>query len=297
MAVLSRSISRLIHQLSANTVTAVGLLLSALVGAADFAAGADISLVFFYLVPIAFVAWYADAMRGTLVALACTFILYNVNALLGINPQSLQLGLIDLATHLGFFLIVTTLLARQRDLLDRERRASRTDFLTGALNRRAFIELASSEIERARRHGHAFTISYFDLDNFKTLNDDLGHAAGDAVLCRIVCIARQNLRAIDSIARLGGDEFALLLPETGSPAACSVVEKIFHIVQNEMMQNNWPVTLSVGVLTCEQPPYSVETMLRAADTLMYQVKSAGKNAILYATCNGETATLEPHRAA
>ena len=294
---LSRAISRFIHRLDRNTVTMVGLLLGALTGFADYAAGADISLAFFYLVPVAFVAWYADLSRGGLMALLCTLLWHGVNMLLGIAPPSLQLAFIDLSTHLGFFLIVATLLARQRALLDRERRASRTDFLTGALNRRAFIELTSNEIERARRHHHPFTISYFDLDNFKTVNDELGHAAGDAVLCRIVCIARQNLRTIDSIARLGGDEFALLFPETDRIAAQAVVDKIFRLVQNEMDERAWPITLSVGVLTCDQPPHSVEAMLRAVDKLMYKVKLAGKNAVLYENLVSESSGMEPHRAA
>lgn len=296
MAVFSRAISRFLYGLSANSITFLSLALAVLTGAADYVAGADISLAFFYLVPVAVAAWYAGLSRGGLMALLCVLVWHVINRRLGITPTTLQLTLIDLATHLGFFLIVATLLARQRALLERERRVSRTDFLTGALNRRAFIELASTEIERARRHHHPFTISYFDLDNFKAVNDEFGHATGDAVLCRIVCIARQNLRAIDTIARLGGDEFAILLPETDHIAAQAVVDKIFRLVQNEMQEHAWPITLSVGVLTCEQPPHTVEAMLRAADKLMYEVKLAGKNAILYQNLGCEPTGMELHRA-
>lgn len=296
MTALSRGIiPRFLSQLGPNTVTALGLLLTALTGALDHAVGVEISLVFLYLIPIAFVAWYAGAMRGTQVAMICTFVWYGIDAWLGGVPPSPMLNMVDLLSHMGFFVIVAVLLARQRMLLERERRASRTDFLTGALNRRAFIELASTEIERMRRNTRPFTITYFDLDNFKAVNDEQGHAAGDAVLCRIVNITRLHLRAIDSIARLGGDEFALLLPETSRPAAQAVVEKVIRLIQDEMDAMNWPITLSVGVLTCANTPRSVDAMLRAADRLMYQVKATGKNAILYAVCENDMQI--PQRAA
>jgi diguanylate cyclase (GGDEF)-like protein len=193
---------------------------------------------------------------------------------------------VDFASKLTFFMVVALLIARQRLLLERERIASRTDFLTGALNRRALYEIASAEIQRAKRHDRPFTITYFDVDDFKTINDGFGHAVGDEVLRHIVEIARQHLRETDSIARLGGDEFAFMLPETDSDAAQSVVDKIRQLIREGMATRSWPVSLSIGVLTCEQAPDSVDEMLRVADQLMYQVKLQGKNAILYASCRG-----------
>ena len=150
-------------------------------------------------------------------------------------------------------MIVAILVARQRFLLERERIASRTDFLTGALNRRALYELSSAEIQRAKRHTRPFTLTYFDVDDFKAINDGFGHPVGDEVLRHIVEIARQHLRETDSIARLGGDEFAFLLPETDSAAAQAVVDKIRHLIQEDMDAQSWPVTLSIGVLTCSRP--------------------------------------------
>lgn len=297
MAVLSRTISRTLYRLDANIVMVLGLLFSVMLAVADYAIGPEISLVFFYVAPIAFVSWYAGLLRGTVLAVAAALLWYALGVGLPLEVTPVSVGLIDLATDLAFFLIVALLLARQRALLERERRASRTDFLTGVLNRRAFIELATAEIERARRHAHPFTITYLDLDNFKAVNDQLGHAAGDAALCRFADIAKRNLRATDSIARLGGDEFAFLLPETDGNAAKSVVEKIRDLVKEEMEAEQWPITLSVGVLTCEYPPHSVQAMLRAADQLMYQVKGAGKDAILYARCDQEMNLQAPHRAA
>jgi len=274
------------YRLSTRTITVIGLVFGALIGLADYSLGTEISLAVFYLVPIAFVAWFAGRDAGAFTAIPSVLILSAANKTVdAIQTHPLE-SYGDFATKLTFFMIVALLVARQRLLLERERITSRTDFLTGALNRRALYELSSAEIQRAKRHDRPFTITYFDVDDFKTINDGFGHAVGDEVLRHIVEIARQHLRETDSIARLGGDEFAFMLPETDSNAAQAVVDKIRHLIQEDMAAQSWPVTLSIGVLTCEQAPDSVEAMLRVADQLMYQVKLQGKNAILYANCRG-----------
>jgi diguanylate cyclase (GGDEF)-like protein len=274
------------YRLSAWTITGIGLVLGALIGLIDFALGSEISLTLFYLVPIAFVAWFAGRDAGALIAIPSALIWYAGDKTIDVIKNHWLESYGDFGSTLAFFLIVALLVTRQRALLDRERTASRTDFLTGALNRRALYEIASAEIQRAKRHARPFTITYFDVDDFKTINDGFGHAVGDEVLRHIVEIARRHLRETDSIARLGGDEFAFMLPETDGEAAQAVVDKIRQLIQEDMDTQSWPVTLSIGVLTCEQAPDSVEAMLRVADQLMYQVKLQGKNAILYASCRG-----------
>ena len=274
------------YRLSTRTITVIGLVFGALIGLVDYSLGFAISLGVFYLVPIAFVAWFAGRNAGAFIAIPSALIWYATNKTVdAIQTHPLE-SYGDFATKLTFFMIVALLVARQRFLLERERIASRTDFLTGALNRRALYELSSAEIQRAKRHTRPFTLAYFDVDDFKAINDGFGHPVGDEVLRHIVEIARQHLRETDSIARLGGDEFAFLLPETDSAAAQSVVDKIRHLIQEDMVAQSWPVTLSIGVLTCEQAPDSVEAMLRVVDQLMYQVKLQGKDAILYANCRG-----------
>ena len=279
-----QAIPQFFNRLSPNAVTAIGLGLILVVGLADYALGSAISLAFIYLVPISLVGWYAGRARSLTIALCCGLVWFSVNGGASMFQENPLLGYGDLATHLSFFIVVSLLVAYHRRLLERERTASRTDFLTGALNRRAFYELAGREIDRVRRHTRPFTIAYFDLDNFKAVNDEHGHAAGDAVLRHIVSIVTQHLRVTDSIARLGGDEFAVLLPETDRAAARAVVDKIQHLIQEDMAAQQWPITTSIGVLTCERPPASIDVMLRTADQLMYQVKAQGKNSIVYSGC-------------
>ena len=133
---------------------------------------------------------------------------------------------------------------------------------------------------------HPFTLAYIDLDNFKTVNDQLGHATGDQVLRTVVSSVKKNIRRTDIVARLGGDEFALLLPETNQESARVVLSKIQDGLLEEMRKNNWPVTFSIGVLTCRVAPPSTDALVSMADELMYSVKHDGKNGVKYATYAG-----------
>jgi diguanylate cyclase (GGDEF)-like protein len=142
------------------------------------------------------------------------------------------------------------------------------------------------EIDRLERYQHPFTLAYIDLDNFKALNDQSGHLTGDKALRATVSFIRSHMRRTDVIARLGGDEFALLLPETNEELARIAVSKIQNGLLEEMQRNNWPITLSIGVLTCRVPPPSTDVLIKMADELMYSVKRQRKNGINYSTFAG-----------
>ena len=124
---------------------------------------------------------------------------------------------------------------------------------------------------------------YIDLDCFKAINDEFGHSVGDKLLRVIADNLTRNTRNLDAVARIGGDEFALLLPQTSQKAAQSLLTRLQGLVLDEMQQNQWAVTLSIGAITFVKPPESVDEILRTADQLMYEVKRTGKNAIAYAS--------------
>lgn len=261
----------------------VGLIGVVLVASADYLTGYDRAFGFFYLFPVAFVAWFVGERTGIVISCVSALAWHVVN-MEGIAPFSSSAVLYwNSATRLGFFLVVALLLSRLKNAMERESALSRTDFLTSALNSRAFSEIGKAEILRARRHGHPFTVIYIDLDNFKVVNDTLGHSVGDALLRHVVNTLRGTVRATDLIARLGGDEFAVLLPETDGEAAKVLVSKLREHLLNAMQDRGWPVTFSVGVLTCVSPPVNVDEMIRLADVLMYEAKKTGKNAIRYST--------------
>jgi diguanylate cyclase (GGDEF)-like protein/PAS domain S-box-containing protein len=163
--------------------------------------------------------------------------------------------------------------------LEREKNLSRIDFLTKVSNRRAFYEEVDAEAYRARRYNRPMTLIYIDVDNFKHVNDSLGHLAGDDLLTSVAHTIQKRIRQSDMVARLGGDEFGILLPETGEEAASVVVAKIHAALREVAQRKQWSVTFSIGMITFVNPLQSVEAMIKGVDDMMYEVKRSSKNAI------------------
>ena len=144
---------------------------------------------------------------------------------------------------------------------------------------RAFAEFSQREMDLSRRHKRPFTLAYIDLDNFKMINDRFGHNLGDKLLHLAVETIKGSLRTTDVVARLGGDEFAMLLPETPQEVAHVVVTNLRKGLLEEMRQKQWPITFSIGVLTCQVVPPTVDALVYRVDELMYLVKREGKDGI------------------
>lgn len=189
--------------------------------------------------------------------------------------------------RLGFFLVVAYILTALRRSLQREQRLARTDPLTGLLNRRAFHEQATLEIQRIRRFFRPFTLICLDLDGFKAINDTFGHSSGDDLLVDVASVLRANTRAVDVVARIGGDEYAVLIPEVGLESARPVAEKLQKLLLAQSQASGFAITYSIGVVSVLAPPPSINALLNAADQLVYGVKYAGKNGIQYETYTGE----------
>ena len=187
------------------------------------------------------------------------------------------------------YLVVGILVARLKSQLEMQTELALTDTKTGALNARAFRKLLSSEIIRSRRFNHSFSVVFFDLDNFKILNDRLGHATGDRALHQIVSICRSVIRQTDEIGRLGGDEFALLFPETTEDEAQEILKRLNLELNAEMVKSGWPVTFSMGLLTLiDASIFSVDHILDQADKLQYEAKRGGKNTICSKTISAQS---------
>ncbi|MBI3361380.1 MAG: sensor domain-containing diguanylate cyclase [Chloroflexi bacterium] len=251
------------------------------IGVLDHLIGQSVSLRLFYLIPIFVVALFAGSRPGVLIAVASAGVIYAIDfAQLGYR-YFFGADLWNEAATLVIFLLAGRIGSSLKTALEREQALARTDYLTGAANRRAFVETTGNEISRARRFGRPFTVGYIDLDNFKTVNDHFGHSTGDRLLRLVAEVTRRNIRAVDMIARLGGDEFAILLTETEDDAARVVTDRIQSQLLEAMRQYSWPVTFSIGVASYVSPPKSVDEVLNKADELMYSVKRDGKNRAAY----------------
>jgi len=261
-------------------VAVIGAAIVLLLGYIDVSTGFEISFSIFYFIPIMFVTWYGKRLLGILISTLSAVVWLLCDIYSGHTYSNSIIPYWNCFMRYIIFIFITYLLSAVRTYAERERDSSRIDSLTGIGNGKLFYEIASKELERLDRYGNVFSLVYMDLDNFKTINDSFGHNAGDNLLRIVAAKIRVSLRAIDTVARLGGDEFAVLLPESNSEKALSVFTRIQTELLEEMKKNNWPVTFSMGIATFRTPLESVDALVAKADSLMYEVKSSGKNNIL-----------------
>jgi diguanylate cyclase (GGDEF)-like protein len=156
-----------------------------------------------------------------------------------------------------------------------------TDPLTGIANRRALQERIALEINRSKRNKAIFAFAYIDIDNFKAINDQMGHDVGDAVLVATTRTLCRHLRSSDLAARIGGDEFCILLPDCTRTEGAAVIRRLRQALQGVMAQQQWPVTFSIGLAAFDNVPESVEQVIAEADRLMYAAKRGGKDTVVH----------------
>jgi diguanylate cyclase (GGDEF)-like protein len=259
----------------------ITLLLMLVLGWVDFLSGFEIAFSVFYFLPVGGAAYFVGLRPGVAVACASTITWMLADVVGGHTYSSEWVAVWNTLARLISFLVLAGLMAALRRGYDDQTELADSDPLTGARNRRPFLEFVELEASRTRRFGRAFTVVHFDLDGFKAINDTLGHGEGDAVLRAVVKITQRDLREIDMVARLGGDEFAIMLPETDAEAARRTVSKLQQSLTGEMHAHGWPVSFSMGVLTCEAPLSSSEAVMRRVDALTYTAKTAGKGTAVF----------------
>lgn len=261
--------------LGRRSVFVLGILAVGTIGVVDWATGVQVRVFPLYFVPVAVVCWKVGRRAGVAFAVLSALAWQVANLVAGMDRAGVFVLAWNTAVQLVSFLVVALLMAELHDRLEREQALSRTDPLTGLANGAALRERAALEVDRARRWRRSLTLAYVDLDNFKAVNDSAGHAAGDEVLRAAAEALRSALRSTDLAARVGGDEFVLLLPETDQPGARTVLDGAGKRLEEQMRRGGWPVTASIGAVTTDDPR-DAEALLREADSLMYEVKKAGK---------------------
>jgi diguanylate cyclase (GGDEF)-like protein len=273
--------SRIVLSPAGWTLSAVCAILG--VGIADELTGTDVSLILFYLVPIGLATWFVTRRAGFLLSVAAAAVSFAADGLYRVEVGDRDVHMAVLAwngfVQVGTSIALVLMLAALRERLGREELLARTDSLTEIANRRAFFEAAYLELERARRHRRPITMAYVDVDDFKNVNDQLGHAQGDALLVSVAQTLRDATRAVDTVARLGGDEFGLLLPETGPTDADSLLGRLRAAILEDMVRGGWRVGVSIGAATFLTAPGSADEMMARADELMYAAKRERKGSV------------------
>ena len=249
------------------------------------ALGKVIFLELFYFFPITLASWYGSRKSGVILSLTSSVLLLLIDAFqTDFSPSRIATYGLPCAISYSALAILTT---NFRDVHRVESMAADTDKLTNILNSRGFYAELANELVRSVRYEHKFSLAYMDIDNFKFVNDSLGHAEGDKLLIEVANCLKDSLRTTDSLARLGGDEFACLFPETGQNESKAAFAKASEELQMRMNRYHWPVSFSVGLVTFESMPADIKEAMKIADDLMYSVKNADKDNISYKVWHGK----------
>ena len=155
-----------------------------------------------------------------------------------------------------------------------------TDGLTGLKTRRYFMDELQREWKRASRSGHPFSVVLIDLDNFKNINDTLGHLEGDLTLARMARVLEQKCRGSNIVARYGGDEFTILMPEGNAQMASALCDRLKVWLATDPMLSERQLKASFGVASYPEHGATPEDVLRAADLSMYAAKGAGGDQVM-----------------
>ncbi|MCX7957745.1 MAG: diguanylate cyclase [Deltaproteobacteria bacterium] len=237
------------QRINKNLILLFSVMIVAFVGYLDWITKHYLIFAIFYLIPISLTVMFSGRVAGLFVS----FIAVSIWLVMDLNFDSdyshILYPVINNFMRFGYFSIHVFMLSSLIELLLKAEELSVTDTLTGIKNSRAFYSHLGFEVNRAKRNKSILSIVYFDLDNFKEVNDVQGHSAGDGLLKAVADTVKGCLRETDIFARIGGDEFSVILPDTGEDETCLISERFIKEVIAVMKRNGWPVTLSVGAIT------------------------------------------------
>lgn len=245
----------------------------------DYITGYEISFSIFYLIPVTLAVFLHGKALGLVYSVICAIAWISADILAGYHFSQIYIPIWNTLVRLGYFSINTIIIAKLLDSIEQIKKVSFSDPLTNAANWRYFEEYSNMVIKSSVRLNTEIALAYFDIDNFKNINDTLGHDIGDEVLIVISGIVKNEIRSSDLLARLGGDEFAILLLNIDFDKAKEILYLLQDKVRIEMAKRKLNVTLSIGAIVFSVPPSTIGPMLKSVDGVMYEVKNKGKNNI------------------
>jgi diguanylate cyclase (GGDEF)-like protein len=215
-------------------------------------------------------------LPGVVASVAGVGVAYGA-VLLSTTPTGYVDQWVDVTAAVSVIAAFGWVMTRRNDaLVARLAGEARADKLTGLLNRRGFDERAAIAMAHARRVGSSIAVVAFDIDYFKRVNDEWGHATGDRVLARIGALLTQETREVDVVARIGGEEFVVLLHATDTAEADAFTHRCQHAMAAEDGSKLPVITVSAGIAAAVAPQ-CLEPLLGAADSALYAAKRGGRN--------------------
>jgi len=173
-------------------------------------------------------------------------------------------------------------ITRRKNLEKKLKNLEQKDPLTGAFNRRYFMQVFEQSYSITKRYKTPLSIMVIDIDNFKSINDTIGHKAGDTVLKMVVDFCQTSFRDADLFARFGGEEFIVMLPNTPTIGAAIIAERIrdgVHSIPVTLANETVNCSISIGISQIEESDKSYTDVINRADTALYQAKDRGKNRV------------------
>ncbi len=258
------------------------------IGWADILSG-PLATSLFYIVPIIVIAWRFGFRAASIIVVAAGLVWLWSDLLLGAYDPWVSywnaLSRTVIFGAMGAFVAAVRhdrdrlreLNKQLEDALQRESQSARRDLMSGLPNSRAFEETLSRELARSSRESTAFGIGYMDVDNFKRVNDTLGHPAGDELLRRVAQALFISVREEDYCARLGGDEFAIIIVRPERETYHAIASRIYDRMRElACMYEGLELGATIGFVHFSEPPDDTVAVIRRADEAMYRVKSQHK---------------------
>jgi diguanylate cyclase (GGDEF)-like protein len=249
-----------------------GFLIAVLLAWLYYFSKAPMPFAIFMLLPVLLVSLSAGSNAGYVLSIFSALVLLVVDLVKRQPGTQVLIPLLDTAVFLGIFLSFTYLLTEYKAVLQRERSCSNEDALTGIANLRGFFQLAEREIMRARRKISPLSVAYLGLDNLESARMQSGKEGIDNLLKSLAQKLIVNTRATDITARIGEEDFILLMTDTGIEGGLKGVRRLKDILMQAVEEYQSPVSFSIGLVTYNILPETVEEIIREADEMKDQAR-------------------------
>lgn len=269
-----RSTVNWLDRRSSFVILLLSLVLVVAVGALDMATGYELSLAIFYVIPIAIAAWYINERGGVAVAIASGVAWIVANFWAGEAAASPVVRGWNGIVRMALFLVIGVALARLRAERGNTRRLLDEDWLTGALNARAFLDrLSNTAVASARR---PLTVARLDANNLDYVNERFGRVAGDELIAALATAMKGSLPGDAVIGRLSGSHFAVLLKGPPADAVREAMSKLQQRLGEAVARLDRPVDVAIAGVTWCRTPGSADEVMRRIDRLMTRLEQASQ---------------------
>ena len=257
-------------------LTSIALVL--VLGWADIETVLEVHLHLLYVLSIALASWFVNRRAGIYIAILCDIVVLAADVIGGRQYSAPWILYWNFLMRGGLFVFVAFALSQLRIKFETLSELAGRDMLTGLPNVRAFYDLTSREIDNAVNL-QPLSSAFVDIDGLKWINQRLGYATGDQLLCMIAQTIKQNVSRPELIGRVGGTAFAVLLPNVTSQEASAILEKIQNDLKEERRKYAQPVTFNISAIACPKAPRNMAELMHEAESRMTRMKGSSKDAL------------------